>query len=90
MSTEKTYTISAKWAISIVVGALLTGMVSGAFGLVGILNSDHFTVLALDTKIREIESNYVRKDVNDLEHKMIEQKIDTLLRHFNLMVDVKQ
>jgi hypothetical protein len=90
MSTEKVFKISFKWAVSIVVGALLTGMVGGAFGLVGILNSDHFTVLALDTKVKEIESTYVRKDVNDLEHRMIEQKLDTILRHFNLMVEIKQ
>ena len=89
MSTQKLYQITPRWAITIIVGAVLTGMVSGAFSVVGILNSDHFTVLALDTKLKEIESSYVRKDVNELEHKIIEQKIDTLLRHFNLTIEMK-
>ena len=88
MENKKTYKITTGWAVSIIAGAMLTGLVTGAFSVVGILNSDHFTVIALDSKVKEIETTMVRKDVHELQLQVIDQKVDTLLRHFNLVIDM--
>lgn len=88
MEDKNVYKITPKWAIFIIAGSVLTGMVTGAFGIVGILNSDHFTVIALDSKVKEIETTMVRKDVHELQLQVIDQKVDTLLRHFNLVIDM--
>lgn len=51
--TKKTVEISFNWAVTVIVGTLLTGIISGAFSVGTILNSDHF---ALASNIKDTES----------------------------------
>ena len=56
--TKKTIEISFNWAVTIFVGAILTGLVGGAFTVGSILNSDHFTLAANVEDTKELKDNY--------------------------------
>lgn len=60
---KRVWEITPNWAITTLVGALLTGMVSGAFGVARLANSDHFVLMATTDKVSRIEETYVTKEV---------------------------
>jgi hypothetical protein len=79
---KKVIEITPKWAVGIIAASALTGLVSGAFGVANVLNSDHFTLLALDNQVAEIKQTYVRQEMfADLCARIdrLEDKIDWLI-----------
>jgi len=56
--TKKTIEISFNWAVTLFVGAILTGLVGGAFSVGTILNSDHFALAANVEDTQELKSSY--------------------------------
>ena len=55
---KKTIEISFNWAVTVIVGTLLTGLVGGAFTVGSILNSDHFALAATIEDTQELKTNY--------------------------------
>lgn len=55
---KKTLEISFNWAVTIIVGALLTGIISGAFSVGAILNSDHYALAANIENVKELKGSY--------------------------------
>jgi uncharacterized membrane protein len=64
---EQNNIISGKTIGSLVLGALVSGLVAGAFGYARLANSDHFALSTLDRAFTalsaEIPATYVRQDV---------------------------
>lgn len=84
--------VSGKTIGSLVLGALVTGLVGGAFGYARIANSDHFTLSTLDRAFTafsaEVPSTYVRQDLyrSDVERMQkdiadIKKTNEEILRH---------
>ena len=83
---KRVWEITPNWAITTLVGALLTGLVTGAFGVARIANTDHFVLMALDEQVEKIERNYVAKEIySDLCKRFdrLESKVDSLTNAVN-------
>ena len=75
---KKTLTITPKWAITVICGAILSGIVTGAFGTVSVLNSDHFTLLAVTEKVTKLETTTVNREFYETRYDNLCEKIDVL------------
>ena len=73
---KTTFTITAGRAISIIIGAILTGAVSTVFTLGAVANSDHFTLIAHGQRITVLEKNVVPRTELVLELRNINDKLD--------------
>ena len=78
--TKKTVTVTPKWAITIIVGSVLSGMVTGAFGVANVLNSDHYALLAFTEKVNKLEQTTVNREFYDTRYLTLCEKIDTLTK----------
>ena len=86
MNEPKIITIKMWQGVAIVLTAMLSAAGGGIWAGITTVNSDHFTISALTNEVKEIESDYVRKDVqdekwknNDQQHSQISQKLDTII-----------
>lgn len=59
----KYITINLQKAFSILAGAVIAAFVSGAVAALYTANSDHFLLLALDSKVGAFDTTYARRDV---------------------------
>jgi len=76
--TKKTLSVTPRWAITVVVGAVLTGMVTGAFGILNVVNSDHFTLMAVTDKVAKLEETRVDREFYDVHYISLCEKIENL------------
>ena len=67
--------ISAKSLMAIASAALVTGIVSGIFGTVRILNHDHFTVLSNTARLQAVEEDCVKKETWQIQYQYIADKL---------------
>lgn len=58
---EKVIEITINKALAIVTGAILTGLVGGAFTIASVLNTDHFITISNANDIQIIKENYANK-----------------------------
>ena len=87
MQDQKVLTVTSQWAVTIVAGAILTGLVGGAFGAFTALNADHFTVSANTEDIEELKTTKEDKATIQLIVKNLEEnfqrmdgKLDDLIK----------
>ena len=65
-------------ALSILAGSVLVAIVGTAFTVGGVLNVDHFTVLANAKEIISLQDDKVDQDVYDVQQEAIIQQLKTL------------
>ena len=75
---KKTLTVTPKWAITVICGAILSGIVTGAFGALNLLNSDHFTLMAITEKVTKLETTTVNREFYETRYDNLCEKVDVL------------
>lgn len=79
MENKNTIEVSLRWAISVVLGAVLTGLVGGSFFALRVANADHFTIIATASQVEDIKKDYVprteiEKRLDDIKSSLSEIK----------------
>ena len=77
-SEKKFIQIHIYKALGILAGAVIVSIVSTTFAVVNLLNTDHFTVISLNSTVGAIPTTYVRQDVYIAQQQTIVNKLDTL------------
>jgi len=54
--SDKVFIVTLRWAATVIVGAILTGAVGGAFALGAVANVDHFAISSNAKAIEELET----------------------------------
>lgn len=67
--------ISYNKALGIIAGAILTAMVGTAFTVARILNTDHFTIIALDSRMDTYETT-------------VNQRLDSVEKKIDYLIDI--
>jgi hypothetical protein len=73
--SKKIIQIHLHRAIAIVGGAILTSIVGTVFAMLSILNTDHFTLVAVSQEVKKVPETYVRKDVYKTEYERICERL---------------
>lgn len=99
MQNRKHQTITVKSIVAIALGSFVTGIVGTFISMVGIANSDHFTIINHNKRIEVIEANKLDKIVYDADQKTedakdkalietvnkIDQKVEKILNRLNII-----
>ncbi|MBK9272879.1 MAG: hypothetical protein IPM48_14945 [Saprospiraceae bacterium] len=72
----KTYNFTRNQFFGLLLGAIISTSIATVAGTVRILNSDHFTIIALGNRLENIENAFVPRGEIDLKFEILNNKID--------------
>jgi hypothetical protein len=74
----KTYQLSRGQFVGLLLGAVVTSSVATVFGTVRILNADHFTLIALGSRVDAVEEAFVPRGEVTIQLNAIDKRLERI------------